>query len=219
MDKHLSEMMKRTLSRLKKYMPVYILIPVLTCGIAYWMALQSKPLYEAKAKISLANFEESTLSSPEKMKDYMMSEPFLARVKKLKEPAAAIQSRFQAVPEGLKTVNLSLKGSENAENELRAIVTQALKESDEEKKRWTTLIDQKIDALKAVRATDEGKVMQQKFLFDLEEKRLKVKGIEVITPVTMTNIDDNPKQRAILGLLVGLMISGSLLLLPEVFRR
>ncbi|MGC4377268.1 Wzz/FepE/Etk N-terminal domain-containing protein [Fictibacillus sp. Mic-4] len=222
MDSELKNSINRIMGRLRKYFLLFLLVPVLTTVVAYFTAVMSSSSYEATAKISLGQFDNSSYNTVAKAKQLITSKEFLSDIDGLDKKTDELKDNLDILQESdtIMTVSLTDGNQSNAKRMLRQIVDAFLQKSDSEKDKWTALLQQKISQVKNLNvSSDEGKVNREKLLFELQSSLYKVKPAEIIDQPTIVPLKANPLHQAALGLLIGIMLSATLLLLPEIFRE
>ncbi|WHX40236.1 hypothetical protein QNH36_21745 [Mesobacillus sp. AQ2] len=221
----MNKLLKRILHRAKKLAVLLLLIPLLTAGIGYIFAEKQPASYTAEAEIMLGNYEQDTRNNPAIMKKKLTSELF---IKKLNEnydldlDIEELKSRL-LVEETVsnKTLKLTFNDPDEkvAEQTLTKFVDGFIQDSDEwlknKKSRLETLIEEAENNDSEVVPATKQEVLSK--LYDQYEE---LEDALVINDVTVSASHFvSPVQRAIFGLLIGLIISALVLLLPELFRE
>ncbi|MDM5200729.1 hypothetical protein QUF79_22160 [Fictibacillus enclensis] len=222
MDKEMKEITESIWHRFKKFFILLLLIPILTTVIAYFLASREPGTSQADAKIKLGSAENSTLNTPDSAKEYLLSDEFLRSVKGLsKDEEKELKEKLQVVPETdtIITLSLSDENKNKAKSQLKSVVKAFMNESSNQSEKWRTTLDHQIKKVEGTEVSGEGTIKKEEYLFDLKTRMLKIKDPKLLEKVDTTDTNANPKRKAILGLLVGLILSASLLLLPEIFKK
>lgn len=221
----MNELLKRILYRARKLAVLLLLIPILAAGIGYVLAEKQPASYIAEAEIMLGSYEQDTRNNPALMKKKLTSELF---IKKLNEnydldlDIDELKSRL-LVEETVtnKTLKLSFNDQDKkaAEQTLTKFVDGFMLESDEwlenKKKRLETLIEEAEN-----NESEAEPATKQEVLSKLYDQYEELEDALVINDVTVSASNFvSPVQRAIFGLLIGIILSALLLLLPELFRE
>jgi teichuronic acid biosynthesis protein TuaF len=221
----MKDMMKRIMNRAKKFAIFLLLIPILTAGAAYVLASQSPATYTAKAEIMLGNFENTFRTNPNVMKKYVKSTEFINKINEdygLGLDVGQVKSRFSVtalVAEG--ALELSYRGTDlqNSEENLNKLVDGILKESTERIEQKRKELETRMKTIEAIE-TEEDAVKRESELHDMQVDYDNLQNSFVSEEVTGgTSNVVSPIQRAILGFLIGFIISVFILLLPELFRE
>ncbi|MGG1572315.1 hypothetical protein [Fictibacillus sp. NRS-1165] len=223
MDKQMKEITESILHRFKKLFILLLLIPVLTTVIAYFMAAKAPSSAQASAKIKLGQAENSMLNTPESAKEYLASDEFLSSIKGLnKDEEKAMKEKLQVAPETDTIITLTLadENKGKAKSQLKSVVKAFMTEGNHQTEQWKTTLEDQIKKVEGTEVTGEGTIKKEEYLFDLKTRAMKIKEPKLLEKVdTAEMAGDNPKRKAVLGLLVGLMLSASILLLPEIFKK
>lgn len=222
MDKQMKEITESIWHRFKRLFILLLLIPVLTTAIAYFMAAKTPSTSQAAAKVKLGQAENSMLNTPDSVKEYVKSRAFLSSVKGLnKAEEHALKDKLQVVPETESTVIFTLADQDRAKtkDQLKAVVKQFMKDSQKQSDRWKTTLQEQIKKVERTSVSGESTIKKEEYLFDLKTRAMKIKEPMLLEKVNVTDMAGDPKRKAVLGLLVGMMLSASILLLPEIFKK
>jgi teichuronic acid biosynthesis protein TuaF len=228
----MSELLKRILFRAKKLAVLLLVIPILAAGIGYVFAEKQPASYIAEAEIMLGSYEQDTRNNPALMKKKLTSELF---IKKLNEnydldlDIDELKSRL-LVEETVsnKTLKLSFNDQDEkvAEQTLTKLVDGIMRDSEEWLNKRKTRLEKSIKRLEGnIENTEsiEAEVepaTTEKVLSDQYDQYEELEDALVTNDVTVSPSNFvSPVQRAIFGLLIGIIISALVLLLPELFRE
>jgi teichuronic acid biosynthesis protein TuaF len=235
--------MKKTISnvlaRMKKYVVLLLLIPILTGGFSYLFGevsgdenKQNKSgVYFAEATINLGSFNDNSFNHPDNVKDLVQSSSFLEQ--------AIGEHNIQMGMEEIK-VNLSLENvhgemlkfyltgekEHEVKETLNGIVNYFKQLSDERYTEWVKLINNSIIDLQETKVIEEETIEKKEFLYSLERDLYESKQAFFVEPVHLLNEETSPIQnsetspfkRAIFGVIIGLALTMFLVALPELFR-
>ncbi|MDN4072009.1 hypothetical protein [Fictibacillus terranigra] len=222
MDTQMKEITESILHRFKKLFILLLLIPVLTTVIAYFMAAKAPSSAQATAKIKLGQAENSMLNTPESAKEYLASDEFLSSIKGLnKDEEKAMKEKLQVAPETDTIITLTLadENKGKAKSQLKSVVKAFMTERNHQTEQWKTTLEDQIKKVEGTEVTGEGTIKKEEYLFDLKTRAMKIKEPKLLEKVDTAEMAGDPKRKAVLGLLVGLMLSASILLLPEIFKK
>ncbi|WP_144478074.1 hypothetical protein [Cytobacillus oceanisediminis] len=221
----MNDLLKRIINRAKKLAILLLLIPILTAGAAYFMASQIPATYTAKAEIMLGNFENTFRTNPNVMKKYVQSTKFLKKINEdydLGLDVGQVKPRFSVnalASEGV--IELSYRGTdhENSKDVLNKLVEGILNESTERIEEKKTEIETRMKTIEAIETQEEA-VKRESDLHDLQVDYDNLQNSFITEEVTVaTNNGASPVQRAVLGFLIGIILSSLILLLPILFRE
>lgn len=214
----------RVLSRLKKLAILLLLIPILTATIAYIYESQKPIIYTADAEIELGNFENEGLTDPKQVQKTVQSSDFLNKINAqnvLKESNEEIKNNLTIETGETKTVKFQYQSEDRKKAELilSAVVDGFIDKSDALYQKKYNFIQDKINTVKGIE-TSEEKIRQQEFIKENEFLLLfDYKRNQIVDDVQVTQDPYNPLNRAIFGLIIGIMVSIIILILPEIFRK
>lgn len=218
-------LLRRIINRAKKLAVLLLLIPILTAGAAYFMASQIPSTYTAKAEIMLGNFENTFRTNPNVMKKYVQSTEFLKRINEdynLGLDVGQVTPRFSVnafASEG--AIELTYRGTDkvNSKEVLDKLIEGILKESTERIQEKKTEIETRMKKIEAIE-TDQEVITRESDLHELQVDYDNLQNSFITEEVTVTtNNGASPVKRAILGFLIGIVLSSFILFLPILFRE
>jgi teichuronic acid biosynthesis protein TuaF len=215
---------RRLLKRARKLALLLLLLPLLTGAAAYVFAKKAPITYEATAEVMLGSFENAYLTNPVKMKNVIPSDSFLEEINDKYNTGfniADVQSKLNIVPSNAEnTLKFSYRdrNEAKAEETLSKIIDAFLEESNKKLNEKIQLTINDIEDLNRTstqvesidKITERHKLNQQLLDYELKTKILNGVNVGVANPIS-------PVQRAVLGFLVGLILSIFILVLPELF--
>lgn len=221
----MNELLKRILYRARKLAVLLLLIPILAAGIGYIFAEKQPASYIAEAEIMLGSYEQDTRNNPALMKKKLTSEVFIEETNEkynLDLDIEKLKSRL-SVEETVsnKTLIFSFndQNKEVAEQTLTKYVDGIMRDSEEWLENKKAFLKTRIQETEKI-GNDVEPATKQKNLSDFYDEYEELEDALVINDVTVSASNFvSPVQRAIFGLLIGIIISALLLLLPELFRE
>lgn len=219
-----NESIKRILIRFKKLFLVLLLLPVLFAGIGYFIGMNQETTSTAKAEIMLGDFiDYSPYTDGVAVQMLLKNENFLKQLKedyKLSYDVTEVANKTNPITKPGKVIELSYssESKDKAEKVLQELVDAFLTESNKETKdNGYISFKEKKDRIEG--SIEEYTVDKEKTLNEYKTELDRLRKTQINTDVSVDETSNNPLRKAILGFLVGLMFSISLLLFPEVIRK
>ncbi|WP_026692742.1 hypothetical protein [Peribacillus kribbensis] len=212
--------------RVKKYRVWMVLIPILL-GALGWVLPAGKTGDEgAEAEISLGSYENPNLNDPKKVIVLLSNLPFYKEhlPDMYREQQQDLLKDLSVTPISDQNIKVSYQHhpSKVSQEMVRHIADafMALDKQKYEQKR--TILEETIDTLKSETVGPDAKVDQQRFLYELQTSSLMMKPA-VLLKEPDSGADEtaafSSKQRAVLGILIGLTLSLLWLVIPEFIRE
>lgn len=221
-----NDFVKNIFNRIKKLAILLVLLPILTGVIAYFLQSKTPVSYSGSAEIMLGNFEKEGLTHQELMRDQIPNRAFLTYLNEehnLNMDVDFVSTNLSILDKPGKVLVFSMSGSEKAkiEEQLGLAIKGFIEESDRVQQEQIKLIEDKIADVEAIDASVEERISKERFIYDLSEKRNTMEMSTVLNKeVEVAPVNgNNPMERAILGLLVGIMINIVIIVFPELFRE
>ncbi|NEY19428.1 hypothetical protein G4D61_05525 [Bacillus ginsengihumi] len=224
------DVIRRMAERIKKYIVIVIAIPVLL-GIIGWLLPVGKEIsaYTAESMISLGDYGNADMNEPSQVITLLSNPAFYEKYtptlwEKYQEE---LLKNFHVALEKDKIVQLSMTGTSQADT-VKAVndITNAfLKLDDHYYKQKESIILNSIQTLKDEKVSDDTKVSQQKFIYKLETEKLAIKPATLLQSAndeantSAGNTTFSSKDRAVLGVLLGITVVFFALVFPEFVRR
>ncbi|TLS38501.1 hypothetical protein [Pseudalkalibacillus caeni] len=221
-----NNIVQRTLQRMKRFWIVLIIIPLLTASVAYIMAARVPVTYTAESEIMLGNFDDTTATNIGFLEEALNSPTVFQEDKILYKGeygaynAEQFASKLRvSTDRSHKTIILSLPGSnrDQIEESLTSFVDEFMEYSRSALDRKYDIYKEEVKAIKDIE-TEYEKVDKSKQISNIYESMSEMRPTLIKQPVEVSQTSNDPVQRAILGLLIGIMINIILLALPEIFR-
>jgi teichuronic acid biosynthesis protein TuaF len=222
------------LNRIKKSIPLLIIIPLLLAGLGYFFEMKSEPVvsYAARAKIELGfyNYNEKIIekmNNAEGAKGIITSNSFLESTFPDYEPEELEALRSGIVINTLSSTSLELiyrsDNEEEVEEGLERLVDAFLVRDNEE---LETKLSNAKDRLKTLNseplAVEETIVDRENAIYEFEDIISSYYPAEVTEPVVVgesRSEDLSSKKRAVLGGLIGVTIVFGYIVVPLLFRE
>jgi teichuronic acid biosynthesis protein TuaF len=208
-----NESLKRIISRFKKLFILLLLIPVVLGVLGYFLGMNQETSSKATAAIMLGEFESFEYTDTGAVQEFFKNPKDLKYLKdqyNLSYNPDELAGKTNPVIKPGKVIELeySADSKEKAEKVLKELVDSFLDESEKiysvEKDGWEK---------------EYKKTTDQNALFSIKDKLNKLTKSEIHKEVSVEEKSKNPMRQAILGFLIGLMFSITILLAPEVFRK
>ncbi|MGM0843753.1 MAG: hypothetical protein ACQEUT_02165 [Bacillota bacterium] len=223
--------------RAKKYIWVVLLIPVLATVLSLFaepqLTVQKKSeSYLATAGIQLGQFGDDQVNNPEQSMYYLKSTNFLAEVAEengIQTDVEEIKLRLDVIKETNRHITLTYLGEDNGAKEtLEAIVDGFMGLSETRYSERVEVVQTSIEGLQDKQVAPEEEVEKDKFLFQLKSDLTAWNDAQLTEPVQMLGEAEeeviqaelptaDPVNRAVLGLLVGIMLVLVIIVTPEIF--
>ncbi|WP_226536034.1 hypothetical protein [Fictibacillus halophilus] len=206
-----NESFKRILTRFKQLFFILLLLPVLLAGLGYFIEMNQETTSKATAEIMLGNF-------PKKNNDYtdvgtvqklLKNEKYLKQLN-LNYDEAELSKKTNPTIEPGRVIKLSYSATnkEKAEKVLNELVEAFVDYSNISYEERKSKLEEEIPNTEDELA-----------LYEMESELEDLRPTKIHMDVTVEESSNNPMRRAILGFLIGIMFSISILLAPEVFRK
>ncbi|MGM0902922.1 MAG: hypothetical protein ACQEXB_17715 [Bacillota bacterium] len=220
-------MVRRIAGRSRKFLWMLLVIPILLGGIGWSLPVGKEPsIIRAEATISLGNYQNEDFNQAKKVVTLLSHAPFyqenLAHL--VEENGVPSQLTVLAVNEQMVKLILSDSSAQQAANTVNEIA-QAFLAIDQqkfaEKKR---IIEDSIAATEQEQVSEDAKVDQQRFLYELETAQLGLKHATLLKEahpgeLVVESKNLSSRDRAVLGVLIGVCIAFLVIVLPEVVRK
>ncbi|MEA3320537.1 MAG: hypothetical protein U9Q88_10950 [Bacillota bacterium] len=216
------------INRIKKSIPLLIIIPLLLAGLGYFFEMKTEPVvsYAAKAKIELGFYDIEKMNNAERAKRYITGNTFLESTFPDYEPEELEALRSGIVINTLSGTTIELiyrsDNEEEVEEGLERLVDAFLAEDNELYDTSSSINKNGIKAYKEDEVSDETKVEKQSKIIKLEKELLTLYPAELTEPVMVgesRSEDLSSKKRAVLGGLIGVTIVFGYIVVPLLFRE
>ncbi|MBT2757269.1 hypothetical protein J7E71_15175 [Mesobacillus foraminis] len=222
-------MLQRVTSRSRKYLFILLAIPVLFGLLGWFLPVGREPsLLTAEATISLGNYDHPDLNNPKNVMDLLSNAPFYEE-----NLAGLWEETEEPITENLTIANVSDKvlqltytgtSGENAAEVVNAIADAFLKMDKERYEEKKAIIKGTIDSLEGETVAEEAKVDQERFLYELKSFQLNMKAASFVKradleEAEMSNKALSSRDRAVLGVLLGVTLAFSWMIVPELVRK
>lgn len=222
-------MLQRVTSRSKKYLFILLALPVV-CGLLGWFLPVGKEpsIVAAEATISLGNYDHQELNNPKNVTVLLGNAPFYEE-----NLASLWEEKEQKITENLTVANVSDRvlqltytdpSEENAAEVVNAIAEAFLAMDQQRFDEKQNIIKESIQSLEGEKVGEEAKVDQERFLYELKSAQLNMKPASFIKPaneeeVEMSNKALSSRDRTVLGVLLGITLAFSWIIVPELVRK
>ncbi|MBV7506562.1 hypothetical protein KW850_14955 [Bacillus sp. sid0103] len=217
--------------RLNKYF-LLLLATTILLGVIGWVLPvgKAKSNYTLDAVLTLGNYDYPELNDPKRVINMLTNPNTLIYQEHLKD---LWEERFEEIytnlhvtagPDNLITLSYSDHSEESTAKVLNEITTAFLdidKKKFQEKQKF---IQKSIEATKGEKVASEAKVEQLRFLFELNTALNDIKPATLLKPADINTFDTenrafNSKERAVLGILLGVTLSFLWIVFPVIIRE
>lgn len=215
---------KNIMQRFRKFAWLLLLLPVLTGAAGYIFEARQATTYDGIVHVELGEFEEPRLTKQVNAKQVIYSPPFLNELVESGDVALTadeIRKRVDVTGDAENIILLEMRGADRhvVEGTLRAVAESFLEKSAEEYERKASFIQERIDNIMKSDASAQEAIDRERLLYELESELLGMKETVILGDVEVTPQQPNPKLRAAMGIVVGVILSALILVIPELFRE
>jgi len=216
--------------RMNKYFLLLLAATILLGVIGWFLPVgKEKSRYQAEAVITLGSYKNPDLNDPKKVvtlltKNDSFYEEHLENL--WQEKNVSIRTNLLVTATTDNMIKLSYTDdSKEISTQVLSEITGAFMSMDRGRfQQKKGIIQESIEALNNETVAPEGKVDQQRFLYELETALYDIKPAELLKPADKNEIITenrafNSKERAVLGVLLGLTLSFFWIVIPEFFRE
>lgn len=216
------------INRLKKSIPLLIIIPLLLAGLGYFFEIKSEPVvsYAAKAKIELGFYDDVNMNNAETAKGFITGYSFLESTFPDYEPEDLEALRSGIVINTLSGTSLELiyrsDNEEEVEEGLDRLVEAFLTYDNGKFEEKSAINEDSLEALNGKDVGEESIVDKEKFIYELKNELLTLYPAQLTEPVMVNESrseDFSSKNRAVLGGLIGITIVFGYMVVPLLFRE
>ncbi|WP_404347855.1 hypothetical protein LG311_18965 [Sutcliffiella horikoshii] len=216
------------INRLKKSIPLLIIIPLLLAGLGYFFEIKSEPVvsYAAKAKIELGFYDDVNMNNAETAKGFITGYSFLESTFPDYEPEDLEALRSGIVINTLSGTSLELiyrsDNEEEVEEGLDRLVEAFLTYDNGKFEEKSAINEDSLEALNGKDVGEESIVDKEKFIYELKNELLTLYPAQLTEPVMVNESrseDFSSKKRAVLGGLIGITIVFGYMVVPLLFRE
>ncbi|WP_066066893.1 hypothetical protein [Neobacillus soli] len=222
-------MIQRLKERSKKYFLILIAVP-LFLGVIGWLLPVGKEAssYTTEATITLGSYNNPSLNDPKRVITLLTNAPFYEENLAMlwEEKHEEITTKLQVTAGADYMINLSYTDhpGQSAVEVINKISDAFIAMDRERFQKKQTIIQESIEALKDEKVAPEAMVDQQRFLYELKTAQNDIKPAAVLKSANKEAIETanrafNSKERAVLGILLGITISFLWIVFPEIVRK
>jgi teichuronic acid biosynthesis protein TuaF len=211
--------------RLKRFIILLLIIPIVTAGIAYFMEKGKETTYTASVQFELGNFENEKLTGKSTVKDLFQKDEYLQEAKKSTDLGYSIEEIKNGlnIEEGGAHIIVFKHTSANKQKSkeiVKAISEHFTNISEKKYKEKLALLNGYVELVKKTEEA-RGYLVEEELEFkaDTEMTITNIRETKSLGPVTSITSYKNPLKRAVFGFLVGVMLSLFLLIVPELFKE
>ncbi|MDD9149044.1 hydrolase [Sporolactobacillus sp. CQH2019] len=218
----------RLAERAKKFIWIIIAVPLIF-GAAGWLVPIGKTVspYTATATIALGSYSNPDFNDPNHVMTLLGNSAFFQKqlpdLWKTRQSEILSQLKVSAVKNELIQISFTGKSKNDAVDTVNRIADSFLSADRQQYQKRETLINQSISALKTVKINENTAVDRQRFLYDLQTAKLNIKPAQLLEPADAAAGPGgrafSSKQRAVLGVMLGLTIVFLWIVFPELVRE
>lgn len=215
--------------RMNKYFLIFLAFTVLL-GVIGWLLPVGKEEsdYTLEAALTLGNYENPALNDPKRVIILLTNAPFYEEhLKELwEEKSEEIRTNLHVTIGPNNMINLSYSDhtKESTAQVLNKIANAFIAIDQVRFQEKQKIIQESIEAINNEPVASEAKVDQERFLFELKTDLYNIKPAIILTPADLNAINTenrafNSKERAVLGILLGITLSFLWIVFPVVLRE
>ncbi|MED4206685.1 hypothetical protein [Neobacillus mesonae] len=221
--------MQRIKERSKKYSLLLIVFTVVlgACGWLLPVGKESSS-YTAEAVITLGNYGLPELNNPKYVTVLLTNAPFyeshLASLWEEKQEEITTKLQVRAATDNMMKLTYTDHTEESAVNVLNDITNAFIALDQDRYQQKKKIIQESITDLNDKEVVPEVRVEQQRFLYELRTALIDLKSAAIVKPadketVATENRSFSSKERAVLGILLGVTMSFIWIFIPLVFKE
>lgn len=220
-------MVRRIAGRSKRYLWLLLVIPILLGGIGWYLPVGKEPsIIRAEATISLGNYQREDLNQAKNVVALLSHNPFykenLAHL--VEEVEIPSQLSVSAVNEQMVKIVYSNTSAEHAANVVNEIAEAFLALDQQKFAEKQHIIQDYITAIEHEQVSENAKVDQQRFLYELKTAQHSLKHATLLKEASPSELvvesqNLSSRDRAVLGVLIGGSIAFLMIVLPELVRK
>ncbi len=217
------------IKRIKKSIPLLIIIPLLLAGLGYFFEIKSEPVvsYAASAKIELGFYDFEKWNNAERVKSNITNYSFLESAFPDYDPEELEAIRSGIVINTLSGTSLEIiyrsNNEEKVEEGLERLVDAFLVKDNEELEKESSNAKDRLKTLKSEPlGVEETIVDRENSIYEYEDIISSYYPAELTEPVIVSESrseDFSSKKRAVLGGLIGVTIVFGYIVVPLLFRE
>ncbi len=215
--------------RIKKYFLLLLSITILL-GVIGWLLPvgKEKSNYSVEAALTLGSYNNSDLNDPKEVITLLTTAPFYEEhLKDLwEEKSTEIRTNLHVTAGPNNMINLTYSDqSEAITVKVLHEITNAFMAIDKDKfLEKKHIIQESLEAIMNAKVGPDAKVDQQRFLFELKTTDYDIKPATLLKSADMNEINTenrafNSKERAVLGILLGVTLSFLWIVFPVLFQE
>jgi teichuronic acid biosynthesis protein TuaF len=219
-----NESVSRILTRFKKLFFILLLLPLLLAGLGYFIEMNQETTSKATAEIMLGEYPipKYNYTDAGTVQELLKRESFLNELKdeyKTSYDSKELADKTNPTMKPGKIIEISYTADSKAQAEevLNELVKALNKDINQYYKNKKNELEEDIQNAEKSASADD--VLELEALNTLQSEYEKLRPAKILKDVTVDEGSNNPIRRAILGFLIGIMFSISILLAPEVFRK
>ncbi|MEH7308649.1 hypothetical protein [Neobacillus drentensis] len=217
--------------RLNKYF-LLLLVMTILLGVIGWLIPvgKAKSNYTLDTVLTLGNYDYPELNDPKRVINMLTNPNILIYELHLKD---LWEERFEEIytnlhvtagPDNLITLSYSDHSEESTAKVLNEITTAFLEIDQDRFQEKQKFFQESIEEIKGVQIASEAKGDQLRLLFELKTALNDIKPATLLKPADINTIDTenrafNSKERAVLGILLGVTLSFLWIVFPTIFRE
>ncbi|MBT2736017.1 hypothetical protein [Bacillus sp. ISL-7] len=225
----MGHMIQALKERMNKYFLILLATTILL-GVIGWLLPvgHEKSNYTLEASLTLGNYNNPELNDPKRVISLLTNAPFYEKhLKSLwEEKSEEIRTNLHVTIGLYNMINLSYSDeSEESTAQVLNEITSAFLAIDQDMfQEKQKIIQESIDGITNEKVGPEAKVDQQRFLYELKTAQYDIKHAALLKPADINAINTenrafNSKERAVLGILLGVTLSFLWIVFPVIFRE
>ncbi|WP_053361355.1 hypothetical protein [Bacillus sp. FJAT-27251] len=218
-------MIQRVAAKSKKYLLILLLVPVLLGLLGWFVPVGNEPeAISAEAELTLGSYQNKDLNDPKLVVGLLTTPPFYADHFQWAGEPEEILSKLIVTQVNERNINLVYTGTaaEDAVEMVNEISAAFLALDQQEFAEKQSVIQATIDSLENQEVAPEAQVDQHRFLYELKTAQLDNKPASWIKQAQEANVEGqalSSRDRAVLGVLIGITIMFFWMVIPELVRK
>jgi teichuronic acid biosynthesis protein TuaF len=226
-ENEMEVMVRRIAGRSRKYLWLLLVIPILLGGIGWVLPVGKEPsVVRAEATISLGNYQYEEFNHAKNVVTLLTHAPFYQENLAHLVGETGVPSRLtvSAVNEQMIKLVYSDSSADHAANVVNEIAHAFLALDQQTFAEKKLIIEDSITAIEQEQVGEDAKVDQQRFLTEQKTAQFNLKPATLLkeahsSELVVESQNLSSRDRAVLGVLIGVCIAFLTIVLPELVRK
>jgi len=226
-ENEMEVMVRRIAGRSRKYVWLFLAIPILLGGIGWVLPVGKEPaIVTAEATISLGNYQNEDFNHAENVVTLLSHAPFYKEnlVHLVGETGVPSQLTVSVINDQMIKLVYSDSSADNAANVVNDIAQAFLSLDQQKFAEKKLIIEDFITAIEQEQVSEDAKVDQQRLLYELKTAEHNLKPATLLKEARTSELAVesqtlSSRDRAVLGVIIGVCIAFLTIVLPELVRK